>query len=60
MPYMGSLSDGTLFVLDCVVSMYSFLEFYLLYCYMQHMRAGNEIKVNGSCNCQFLNQQWIL
>ena len=54
MPYMESLSGSTMFVFDYVVSMYPFLEFCLLYCYMQCMRARNEIKVNGSCNCQFL------
>ena len=37
----------------CGIYVYPFLEFYLLYCYMQLMRARNEIKVNGSCNCQF-------
>ena len=55
MPYMGRLSGSTMFVLDYVVSMYPFLEFY-----MQLMRARNEIKVNGFYNCQFLYQQWIL
>ena len=29
MPYMGRLSGSTMFVLDYVVSMYPFLEFYL-------------------------------
>ena len=38
------------------IYVYPFLEFYLLYCYMQLMRARNEIKMNGSCNCQFLYQ----
>ena len=43
----------------CGIYVYPFLQFYLLYCYMQPMRARNEIKVNGSCNCQFMYQQWI-
>ena len=29
------------------VYMYPFLQFYLLYCYMQPMRARNKIKMNG-------------
>ena len=37
----------------CGIYVYPFLQFYLLCCYMQPMRARNEVKVNGSCNCQF-------
>ena len=32
----------------CSIYVYPFLQFYLLYCHMQLMRARNEIKVNRS------------
>ena len=60
MSCMGSLSGCTMIVLDFVVSMCIHVCNFIYYiCYMQLMRARNEIKVNESCNCQFLYQQWF-
>ena len=43
----------------CGIYVYSRLQIYLLYCYMQPTRTRNDIKVHASCNYRFLYQQWI-